>query len=200
MRSQILLSPPYHYRSKVSYLFGLLGVLLAVGMCALRIRNDGISALATDCWLWYFLAYAVLYCLVYPKISVDTEQVTITNPFVTSKVSYNRIVGLDSQYQLSLTTSRHKYRALGAPASGVIGSETHRALMTDMGGAVYRGESLMQVSDGGVAGQAGRMIAGYLGELEQSGKLGQMPEVEKRRPDLIGGGIFVLLLLLTIIL
>lgn len=152
MRSQILLKPPYHYRAKTSYLFAGLGVLFAAGMCALKIRDGGTGVLLTDCWSWYLVAYACCYIFLRPKVVVDAEQVSIFNPLITTNLSYNRIVGLDTQYQLSITTDRGKYKALGAPAAGVIGSETHRAMMTDMGGAVFRGESLMQVSGGGVAG------------------------------------------------
>lgn len=199
MRSQILLKPPYHYRAKTAYLLGLLGVLLAAGMCAVKIRDGGTGVLLTDCWIWYLIAYCGLFFLTYPSLTVDAEHIIIRNPLVTSKLSYSAIVGLDTQYQLTLTTKRRRYKALGAPSPGVFGSGVVQSIHTDMGGAVFRGESLMRVASGGVAGDSGRMIAGYLKELRDTGEVENMPLVEKRAVNYLGCGILVILLVCAIV-
>ncbi|QNV37219.1 hypothetical protein [Rothia terrae] len=88
MKTRYIPRFPVKCRLKLVYLYFLLALALAAGMCTVAVMTDGASALWTRCWGWYLLVFLAWQVLVHPHVVLNETRIEIINPFHTHMIDY----------------------------------------------------------------------------------------------------------------
>lgn len=190
MASRFVSQLPRVFHARTNYLYAVLTLFLATGMCSLQVYRNGPEALLQNCWGWYLLAFVGSYCLLVPRVRVELNEVHIINPYRSHRISLSALTGLSAHYYL-LLEGKKKYRALGAPGESGRGLKMQLELAHDeaLTAMTYRGNALKNKGTSGLAAEAGQLILDRWQEAKEQGEIHQIPAHEKSRTNWLALGL-----------
>lgn len=202
MKSQYLQNPPQVFRTKTSYVYLLVAVLIAGAACVSFVVKDGPLTLLTHCWPPYFIVYTVWYLLMKPHLVVDEQKLTVVNPFRVHTVGFAALIDVSTKFNLTLVTPSKKYQAFAIPSTGMAaslkrspGDTNNMPSMTGVGTGAIKASDLPNSFAGGVA----LTVRGYWQELVETDALSSVSAEERSAVDVPGSAIFFLLALATVL-
>lgn len=201
MKSQYLQNLPQTFRTRTSYFYLAVTVLIVAAGCISFVMQGGPLTLLTHCWPFYFLLYTVWYLLMRPKLVVDEELLTVVNPVRTHTVGFAALIDISTKFNLTLVTPSKKYQAFAIPSTGMAaslkrssGDTANMHSMTGVGTGSVKASDLPQGFSGGIA----QAVRGYWQELVEAEKLGSISAEESSSVDVPGVCLWVLLALATV--
>lgn len=198
MKSQYLQNPPQVFRTKTSYFYLAVALLIAGAGCVSFVMKEGPLALVTHCWPLYFLAYTVWYLLMKPHLVVDEQKLTVVNPLRIHTVGFAALIDVSTKFNLTLITPSKKYQAFAIPATGMAASLNRTpGDASKLPSTTGAGAGSIKASDlpGSFAGGVAVTVRGYWQELVEAEALSTVSAEEKSELDFLGLALFLLLFL-----